>query len=69
MTGLHDARVGLANAAVPRHDLRAVEDHDLVVSEKNLDAPTNEAMRCRAEVVYTTTRLLRIAGAAYRFND
>jgi hypothetical protein len=28
-----------------RDDLNAVEDHDLVVAEENLDGPTNEPVR------------------------
>jgi hypothetical protein len=45
VAGLHDARERLANASMSRDDLNAVEDHDLVVAEENLDGPTNEAVR------------------------
>jgi hypothetical protein len=44
VAGLDDARERLANASMSRYDLDAVEDHDLVVAEEDLDGPPNEAV-------------------------
>jgi len=41
VTGIHDARERLANAAMSRDDRDTVEDHNLVVAEQDLDGPAN----------------------------
>jgi len=45
VTGLDDPSERLANAAMSGDDLNAVEDHDLVIAEEDLDGPANEAVR------------------------
>jgi len=41
VAGIHDTSERLANAAMSRDDLNAVEDHDLVVAKEYLDGPAN----------------------------
>jgi hypothetical protein len=45
VTRLNDPSERLANAAMSRDNLDAVEDHDLVIAEQDFDGPANEAMR------------------------